>query len=353
MREFGSDFNFIAPIAGKGKTLYDFYPRANLYADGRQALIHLYQTQGWERLWVPEYFCYEVVESLKQKGLNLRFYEDYPDYGNDSRTLQSLQKHGYFKPKDAILRVNYFGTRSYRSPEKLSVAAVVEDHTHDLLGGWGMNSSADWCIASLRKTLPIPEGGILWSPVGLILPESPERSEENERIASIRWKAMKLKTRYLAVGDVEKDAFRPGYVDTEAYFDTAEVSAIDETSREYLRSFDIQGWYKRKRENWELLSEIKEHGMRVLRFEGDGCYPFSLIIVFNDLDERDRVRKELIANQIYPAILWDVPSPTEGEVFKFSCGMLSIHCDARYSKEDILIMKSIIESIIQGRDKAN
>lgn len=346
MIEFGSDFHFKAPTSGAEKTLYDFYPRANLYADGRQALIHLYQTQGWQRLWVPEYFCYEVVESLKQAGLDIRFYADYPGYTDDIKTLEAIQKNGYFKPTDAILRVNYFGTRSHRSPEKLSVAAVIEDHTHDLIGGWAKNSRADWCIASLRKSLPIPEGGILWSPVGLTLPTAPVTSEENERIASIRWEAMKLKTRYLAGEDVEKSAFRAGYVDTEEYFDTAPICAIDDTSREYLRTFDIQDWYRRKRENWEILREIKKDGVKVLKPEDYGCYPFSLILQFDDINKRDIVRKTLIEKCIYPAILWSVPPTGDGEIFVFSRTMLSIHCDARYSKEDILTMKSIIESIL-------
>lgn len=346
MKEFGSDFHFIAPTPGAEKTLYDFYPRANLYADGRQALIHLYQNQGWQRLWIPEYFCYEVVESLKQAGLDIRFYTDYPGYTDDIKTLEAIQKNGYFKPTDAILRVNYFGTRSHRGPEKLSVAALIEDHTHDLIGGWAKNSRADWCIASLRKSLPIPEGGILWSPVGLTLPTAPVTSEENELIASIRWEAMKLKTRYLAGEDVEKSAFRAGYVDTEGYFDTAEVCAIDESSREYLYTFDIQDWYGRKRENWEILRDIKKDGVKVLKPEDYGCYPFSLILQFNDIKKRGIVRKALIEKYIYPAILWSVPPTGNGELFVFSRTMLSIHCDARYSKEDILTMKSIIESIL-------
>ena len=346
MKEFGSDFHYIAPVTRAEKTLYDFYPRANLYADGRQALIHLYRTQGWERIWIPEYFCYDVISSLKEAGLNIVFYADHPGYGGDSQALETIQKNGYFKPTDAILRVNYFGTRADRSPEKLSVAAVVEDHTHDLIGGWAMNSHADWCIASLRKTLPIPEGGILWSPVGLKLPEPPAKSDENERVAATRWEAMKLKAHYLAGENVEKASFRAGYVDTEPFFDTAPVCALDEGSKEYLRSFDIQDWYKRKRENWEILRDIKKEGVRVLGFENYGCYPFSLVLVFDFQTDRDKVRKALIENQIYPAILWNVPAPTEGEIFKFSRGMLSIHCDARYTREDIITMKSIIESVL-------
>ena len=346
MKEFGSDFHYIAPLTRAEKTLNDFYPRANLYADGRQALIHLYRTQGWERIWIPEYFCYDVISSLKEAGLNIFFYADHPGYGGDDQTLEAIQKNGYFKPTDAILRVNYFGTRAYRSPEKLSVAAVVEDHTHDLIGGWAMNSHADWCIASLRKTLPIPEGGILWSPVGLKLPEPPAKSDENERVTATRWEAMKLKARYLAGENVEKASFRAGYVDTEPFFDTAPVCALDEGSKEYLRSFDIQDWYKRKRENWEILRDIKKEGVRVLGLENYGCYPFSLVLVFDFQTDRDRVRKALIEHQIYPAILWNVPAPTEDEIFKFSRGMLSIHCDARYTKEDIVTMKSIIESVL-------
>lgn len=75
MKEFGSDFHFIPPTGGCN-TLQDFFPSANYYADGRQALIDLYRSQGWQRLWVPEYFCYDVIASLKEAGLELQFYAD-------------------------------------------------------------------------------------------------------------------------------------------------------------------------------------------------------------------------------------------------------------------------------------
>lgn len=343
MIEFGSDFHFITGFQGMGNTLGDFYPHANYYADGRQALIHLYQSQGWQRLWVPEYFCYEVIGSLKQAGLNLMLYMDWP--GNyDVNINGGLNK--VVKPSDAVLRVNYFGTRLCRTSEHLPVAAVVEDHTHDLIGDWPIHSTADWCIASLRKSLPIPEGGILWSPVGKRLTEQPAASEENERIADIRWEAMRLKARYLAGEAIEKATFRAGYVDTEEYFDTAPVCALDRTSQEYLRTFDIRTWYNRKRENWELLSDIRKDGVRVVRPESMGCYPFSLVLQFDNSDERDRVRKELIARQIYPAVLWNVPDTASCEVKSFSRRMLSIHCDARYTTDDIQQMKTIIESIL-------
>lgn len=346
MIEFGSDFHYISCFQSRDSTLCDFYQKANYYADGRQALIHLYQSQGWQRLWMPEYFCYDVIATLENAGLNIIYYQDWPDNRDDSKTLENIQRKGQFKPNDAILRVNFFGTRTKRSSENLLVAAVVEDHTHDLIGDWAMHSTADWCIASLRKTLPIPEGGMLWSPMGLKLPEAPETSIENEQIAITRWEAMKLKARYLAGESVEKAAFRKGYIETEEYFDSASICALDKESQEYLKSFNIREWYNQKRVNWNLLKDIRKEGVRVIRPESMGCYPFSLVLLFDSFDERDRVRKELIEHQVYPAVLWNVDVPTDGEIFKFSRGMLSIHCDARYTQEDILQLKSIIESIL-------
>lgn len=346
MIEFGSDFHYVHPNGDPSNTLKDHFPSVNYYADGRQAIIHLFHSQGWQRLWVPEYFCYDVIESLKEAGLDLRFYADYPGYKGDDNTLDAIQRNGHFRPLDAVLRVNYFGTRFYRNAERLSVAAIVEDHTHDLIGGWARYSRADWCVASLRKTLPIPEGGVLWSPKNLPLPEAPEISVENEGIASIRWDAMRLKTRYLAGEDIEKAAFRKGLVETEPFFDTAHVCAIDEKSQEYLKTFDIQDWYDKKRENWHILSGIQKESVHILFPEDAGCYPFSLILLFDFLDERERVRKALIEKQIYPAVLWHIPLTLDGDIFKISRGMLSIHCDGRYSTDDILQLKSIIESVL-------
>lgn len=346
MKEFGSDFHSVSNFQRVGNTLGDLYPQANYYADGRQALIHLYHSQGWQRLWMSEYFCYDVITSLKEAGLKLEFYHDWPGSHGDSGTLEEIRHKGLFRPTDAILRVNYYGGRSLRSTAKFPVAAVVEDHTHDLVGDWPMRSTADWCMASLRKTLPIPEGGILWSPIGLQLPEPPMPTEENEHIAAIRWEAMKLKARYLAGEPVEKAEFRKGYVETEEFFDHASVCALDEESQKYLKTFNIREWYDRKRANWNLLKDIGKDGVKVILTESTGCYPFSLVLLFDKPEERDRVRKAFIEHQIYPAILWNVPEGVSRESCQFSRSMLSVHCDGRYSSDDIQQMKLIIESIL-------
>jgi hypothetical protein len=69
--------------------------------------------------------------------------------------------------------MNYFGLRTPPDLELPEGVEVLEDHSHDPVSAWAEQSSADFCLASLRKTLPINDGGALWSPVGHRLPPAP------------------------------------------------------------------------------------------------------------------------------------------------------------------------------------
>ena len=342
MIEFGSDFHYINPGNPSARTLRDYYPSNNCYADGRQALIHLYQTQGWNRLWIPEYFCYDVISSLVAEGLNLVYYLDFPCF-----RVNEFVSNLPFRKGDALLRVNYFGLSLFRSNSVIPVP-VIEDHTHDLIGDWALNSDADWCIASLRKTLPIAEGGILWSPVGHPLPEAPKKSVKNETVASLRWESMRMKEQYLNGVSIEKESFRRLFVETESYFDCAKISSLDEESVDYLSSFDIKNWYDLKYSNWSEMNTLRSNRFDLLMPEGQGCHPFSFTIICKTDSFRNSFRNCLIENKIYPAVLWTVPEDSliDSNVRSFSERMLSVHCDGRYSMVDIQNMKSIIESIL-------
>lgn len=338
MKEFGSDFHFIPTRKSSGNAIGDYYPEAIFYADGRQALVDLYKKQGWKRLWVPEYFCYEVLSSMENKGVHLRFYPDYP-LADERETLLGLP----FEVGDALLRVNYFGLRSRRSNQGIQVP-VIEDHTHDLIGDWATNSDADWCIASLRKTLPLAEGGILWSPKGFKLHSLPELMPENESLASKRWRAMRMKTLFLKNEIGDKSEFRNDLVTTEAEFDVMNVSAIDIETSDYLIQFDIDQWYKQKRVNREILKETSNpsFSFTIVEPEDSGCNPFSMTLLFDNVTERNVFREYLINRSVYPAILWAIPETPSPNVKDFSERMLSIHCDGRYNRYEIMQLRDLI-----------
>lgn len=344
MKEFGSDFNYLDKFQSHRAHLIDVYGEALYMADGRQCLIALIRQFGWKRIWMPEYFCYEVIESLRQMtDIEIVFYQDFPT--NDARgTVATLP----FRDGDVLLRVNYFGMRDFRS-ENVPVP-VIEDHTHDLMGHWSLYSEADWCIASLRKTLPLPEGGMLWSPKGLSLNEkeimkSEKSSSEAAIIVHKRWRAMEMKTAYLHGENVKKDDFRKILVETEGWFDIAEPTPIAERTMQFIEGLDINAWYNAKRRNWRLLCQLVNTKARVLRPEDESCNMFSFIVLAPTAALRERWRRGLIERNIYPAVLWNVPETTHAAVRDMSSRILSIHCDGRYSAEEIEEMAKLINQV--------
>jgi|LSQX01.1.fsa_nt_gb hypothetical protein len=339
MIEFGSDFHFIPNtdfLSCKANQLLN----RQLYANGRQSIQHLLSFKKRERIWVPEYFCYEIVSAIKDTGINVRFYPDAPGL-NDTQIVKNIP----FVQNDVLLRMNYFGLRSFRDNTSIPVD-VIEDHSHDITGTWASTSNADWCIASIRKTIPVPEGGVLWSPKNNELPIKPEQSAANILLATKRGNAMKLKSDYLAKDNGQKQLFRKLFIETETDFEKLPISEITPECRVYLSSFDFQKWDERKRANWLILSSIRSENIEIHNPETEDCNIFSFVFTLKSEEQRDNIRNQLIENNLYPVVLWHIPENTSAYSLNFSRRMLSIPCDARFSQQDIFIMKQIIEDAI-------
>lgn len=343
MKEFGSDFHLVDNYNSGRAHLTDVFRDATLLADGRQCIVLLVRQYAWKRIWMPAYFCYEVIETIKkQTDIEIVFYPDFP-LADDKEIIKNLP----FKEGDVLLRMNYFSMRKHRSEKDIPVP-VIEDHTHDLLGNWSLDSDADWCIASLRKSLPLPEGGMLWSPKGHQFSVQINRSETNQQMAEKRWQAMQMKQDYLYGSISDKNAFRKLYVETEEWLDTAELSLIDERSREYLSLFDINSWQEARRHNWRLLKSLISNKVHVVQPEDDSCTMFSMVLLADNQEQRDTIRSKLIEHAVYPAILWQIPDSTSKETRNFSRRMLSIHCDGRYNDDDIRQLAGIINKVIDS-----
>ncbi len=339
MKEFGSDFHYFESYFSKRASLCRVYKNAVYFAFGRQPVIALIRQNRWKRIWLPEYFCYDVIESItKATKIETLFYKDYPG-SDDETSIKDIP----FEEGDVLFRVNYFGSRGRRSNKGIPVP-VIEDHSHDLLGHWSLFSDADWCIASLRKSLPIAEGGLLWSPKNYQLPDVEESSENNEQLAAERWAGMVMKADYLDGKNVEKNAFREKYLHSEDLIDTLQPCAITTRDFTYIKQFDINAWYNAKKHNWSVLQELQCLHFSILQPEGKDCTPFSLILLANSKAERDALHSHLIRNCVYPAILWQYERTECEAASDYSGRILSLHCDGRYTVDDINELMGIISS---------
>lgn len=340
MTEFGSDFHYCAVNDSSLENELSKY-NASFYAIGRHAIQDIIGHCTWKRIWIPSYFCYEIIEAIKETGILIELYPDAPGFEDDSIITQI-----HFEENDVLLRMNYFGLRTRRDNSKLPVS-VIEDHSHDLIGDWATNSNADWCFASLRKSLPLPEGGILWSPKFLNLPPSHKSTIENDLISYTRLSAMLLKTLYLADSPIHKEVYRQLYIETEFAFSGMEISSISLTSLKLLQHLNIQEWYRKKTSNWLALSAISNENFSILVPENiKKSNPFSLVLQFKNNAVREYFIKMLIQNQIYPAVLWNIPVQSNSEIMHLGETLLSIHCDARYELSEIELLKNKLLYII-------
>lgn len=334
MIEFGSDYHRCDSTFHGSTTISALLPSHQYYASGRMALLAIVQREGWKRLWVPAYFCHEIIDCWK-KHIDICLYDDYPLEDHDDALVRSLP----YKEGDALIRMNFFGLRARRTNMGIPVP-IIEDHSHALTSVWALKSDADWCIVSLRKSLPLAFGGILWSPKGLDLPTDPVVNSAYCQLAETRYQAMEMKTRYLQDGG-DKEVFRSKFITTEEGLDQLkEVCAIDKETSSILSCLDIVRWNEQKHKNHALACRMLN------RFEiigREASTPFSLIVLMPDENARNRLKSFLIQNAIFPATLWTIPEEVPfARCVDFGKRMLSLHCDARYTERDIQQMCDII-----------
>lgn len=338
--EHGSDFHRV-DLGSEPSAVRLPWADARLCGSGRDALRmlvdHGVRQRGWKRLWVPAYLCQEVVAALE--ALPIVIYDDLPD-----RALAVPDTI----PGDAVLVVNTFGLRAGPSPDVPPGVDLVEDHTHDPVSSWARTSRADFAVASLRKTLPLPEGGVLWSPAGAALPASAPLSDTRAAAARARREAMALKARYLEGDAVDKPAYRRLALAGEAGIAAGPVSAMTPESAAELPRCPMDRWREQRGLNFDILASRLSGvpDLRVLRPEDKDCVPFSVVLVARDPGQRTRIREHLIARQVYPAILWpleDVVAPVPDAAVMLSRRLLSLHCDFRYTREDLDTVAAIVE----------
>jgi dTDP-4-amino-4,6-dideoxygalactose transaminase len=139
-----------------------FYPR------GRDALLAGLRALGilpGSALVIPAYICFSTVAPLEQAGYRIVFVDIEPDLRLDPAKVLAAVEASDAK---AVLAVHYFGFSA--GIERLvnllrpRGVRVIEDCCHSFLthaDGERAGFRGDAAIFSMRKTLPVPDGGAL------------------------------------------------------------------------------------------------------------------------------------------------------------------------------------------------
>jgi len=338
-KEFGSDFHFITD-----NKLINHYSLNNLenfvdqfYFSGRVALYEILkfgiEQKGWDKLYVPSYYCHEVYHFIRNLNISIEFFSYNPfDDQNDFQIIDEVQ--------NVILKVNYFGIVSPNF-QHLNNASVIDDITHNL--SLLETSTADFIFGSLRKVLPIPVGGFVKSKFQLRKLNSNELVDD---IAMRKYTAMYLKSEFLKGNLHSKDLFRKFFIDAENNFENRlTVAGMPPSTKSYLDTIAYHDIIEVKKSNLKLLKQKILPNTYFSIFSSENNTDFACILKFTDTEKRNDLRNHLIKSNIFPMVLW--PNQIQSNDIIIEQTILFIHVDYRYHKEDINYIAETINEFIK------
>ncbi|MEV6306548.1 hypothetical protein AB0M02_44580 [Actinoplanes sp. NPDC051861] len=343
--EIGSEFHWDPAVllgAEQGGLPGWLPEQRSLFATGCGALIELLRTLAPAgKLHIPSYFCMGVAEALSEQ-LPITWYRHLPDgIGPRFDTLRPVAG-------DVVLAQNLFG-REEAGPWDAWMRAhpgipVIEDHSHDPFGPWAAASTADYAVASLRKTLPLPDGGLLWSPRGLDLP-APRGPESNG--AQLKLAAMLLKAAWLQGRPVPKDRFRelqqrgerellgcagPACAVTVAALPLLDVPGLRTANAHHARTL-ADALVTRTQDAFAVLS--------------DG--PFRVQLECASPSLRDDLLKHLARHRIYAPVHWRQDRGRlwsgDEEAADLAARVLTLPVDHRCGPEDVQRISDVVGSL--------
>ena len=332
-KEYGSDFPLLVDdsfLLNNQKENIFCTNAFSLFFSGRSALYHLLKSgielYNWQKVYVPSFYCHEVVYFLKDLDIEVVYYEYNPFLDLSSKTFEWDDK-----PSTVVVNVLFFGVKKL-DVTFLEQSIVLEDLTHNIMGF--ESSNADYCFGSLRKELPLPCGGFLMSPKGKSLPIGVE-SYKSEIIGIQKLTAMMLKKEYLEGRITSKDIFRNLFTDSESEFENRTTNAaIPLVSLSILKYLNIPAILSAKYENVKLALSLlkKKSGIRY-NMDYDDSNSFGLVVECETVDLKLKMKQFLIENKVFPAVLW--PNQLLARDEEVSSRILFVHLDFRYDKTDI------------------
>lgn len=339
----GSFFSYINNDSEKltGKPNHFKPDNKMLFYNGRQAIKYIIESIKLENtittLWIPEYYCKHVTFWLEQCYSNIKMYHADPVDFTSPINLVDFADDG-----DIVLVQNFWGASSCNTIKGDKSIITIEDHSHGWLSDACTNSKADYCIASLRKSVPAPLGGIAWSPSGKPINNKVQISKSTS-FSSI-WtditEAMKLKALYESSSIIDEDIKLKSLElinSTEKRMHTNyDITHLTEKHEKIIESYLDIDFTAFKSENKTYIDALLKPSNNYKVVSSKHAL-FGLILFLKTKTHMDKLRSYLIKNDIYPSQLWPENNSSYGYY-------LNIHIDYRYNNKSMIYITSVLNT---------
>ena len=330
MEEIGSEFWYIETQEKLDKIKYFKIGKDNkLLMSGRSAIEYVIKNINMNNgtVYMPNYCCESMVEPFIKNNYNIEYY--------NVDVINNIYNIDIEKKCDIFFAMSYFGYNNSNMDKYIEIFSkrkviVIEDITHRLLCDNNYCKYSTYLIASLRKWFPIITGGLAVN-VKNKFNINTNNYSINKELINKRKKAMKLKKEYIDNKLNDKDKFLKLYSESNELFKEYSDMKIDNSSVKILNNINIEEIKKKRINNATLIEKkLKKTNIKLLYKLEKGDCPLFVPIT---LDNRDNIRKQLIDNNIYLPIHWPNFNNFNNKIYKVE---LSLICDQRYSKNDII-----------------
>jgi hypothetical protein len=215
---------------------------------------------------------------------------------------------------------------------------LIEDTTQSFFSI--QNIIGDYAVASLRKWIPIPHGGVVYSHLPLLQETQYTKSTDNTRAY-----AMVLKDMYLRGNLDDKALYRKIFSECENRMDYQhDIHLMSDFAHFILSSISVTTVIQRRKRNYQyLLPRLIRLGIKpAIQLSEDDC-PFVFPIRVPD---RDVFREYLIRNHVYCAVHWpfeDFMATEKRAQAKLNAGdLISLPIDQRYDLDSLDYLVEVI-----------
>lgn len=302
---------------------------------------------------IPAYTCDSVVLPFVENGFRVAYYDLEKNLSVNGQEF--LEKIRTVQPT-VVLVHNYFGFDTL-SPlqatlEKLRSQGIflIEDLTQVLFSAIP-RVEADFYVASFRKWMPIPEGGLALRREGKF---SNTPTETDELLEKAKLDGLYEKFRYIVKGEGKKQVFLDKCHIAEEILETqGDLYAMGDFSKRFLGDLDVAELKQRRRENYRyLLEHLKntESLAPVFPELSETVVPLYLPLYAQSEDSRNRLQIMLREKAIYAPIVWPNFDSIKGLELKgiakavewIYAHTLSLPLDQRYNLEDMAAIAEVL-----------
>jgi hypothetical protein len=312
-----------------------FLGEHQLFYAGRYAMKFIFeailQQVNIKTIWLPEYYCPFVKTWLEHSFNQIKY------YNIDPFDAEAPVDWAAYSTTDIVLVNNFWGLKENPMPigER---PIIIEDHSHGWLSRGCIQSEADFCIASLRKTLPIPLGGIAWKPKKsashIAMPQlsvTKDTGLKNQIKNSWNAIAEAMYKKAICTQEKNKALFLSTYTEGESLLrDSHHVLPMDKDHKTQLQNVLFKNFNTFKAQNLTYIKTKLKHSPYFKVIASNNKVAFGLLLIFKNRKTLTSLKHLLVSNAIYPAELW----PKNKVDYDYSF-LLNVHIDFRYDQKDL------------------